>query len=272
MGLDTRIFSCLVAGLMLLGSPSQGYSQEMASTTTYQVATATNGVASWVPDPEIIAQIASDPFLIQKKLEIAMRKVVANPKTLEISFEPSSAEDTKIGKYKKITVKTEEGVVDNLVLHKVDVEFNDVQLNTTKLFKEEKIDTIAVGDINMDAVILEADLNAFVQAKSKSIKVDDPNVKMEPGKITLSGSTKYSFMKMKFWATGTFGVKDTKGIWFYPKKIKVNGMGMPRAFVGTIVKKINPILNLEKFPFRLNLKEIKIEKEALHFTSARTGN
>ena len=44
-------------------------------------------------------------------------------------------------------------------------------------------------------------------------------------------------------------------------------MSMPRAFIGSIVKRINPVLNLKKFPFRLNLKEIHISRGTLRFTS-----
>ena len=53
--------------------------------------------------------------------------------------------------------------------------------------------------------------------------------------------------------------------------MKVNRMTMPRSFVGMIIKKINPVLDLEKFPFRLNLEAIELKKGEMHFTSFRTG-
>jgi hypothetical protein len=231
--------------------------------------TNTGKIASWTPDPEITARIAADPTAIQKQLDLAMRKVLLNPKSLTIQFQEKSPADTALGRFEKIWVKTDSGSVDNLVLNKADLEFLDVHLDTTKLFREEKIDTVSVGQINMDVIIKESDMNLFLANKAAKINVDNPKVTMRPGKIEVSGSTKYSFMKVSFWATGVFSVKDAKAIWFHSHKLRINGIGMPRAFVGNLIKRINPVLNLEKFPFKLNLKDIRIEPGALHFTSSQ---
>ncbi|MFZ2960721.1 MAG: DUF2993 domain-containing protein [Candidatus Ozemobacteraceae bacterium] len=226
--------------------------------------------ASWTPDPEITSQLASTPELFSQKLDAAMRELLHNPSTLTIQLVPINASESAVGHFQKISVFVARGEAEKLVLEKADTEFIDVQLNTTKLLKEGKVDTIKVTSINMDVTILQSDLNAFLQAKCKSIGVDDPKVEMASGTLVLSGSTKYSFVKVKFWATGVLSVHDTKAIWFHPKKIKVNGFGMPRPFIGSIVKRINPVLNLEKFPFQLNLKTIIVEPGVLRLSSFRS--
>jgi hypothetical protein len=48
-------------------------------------------------------------------------------------------------------------------------------------------------------------------------------------------------------------------------------MAMPRSFVGMIVKQINPVMDLNKFPFKLNLSEIRINRGEMNFTSFRKG-
>lgn len=224
-------------------------------------------LASYTPDPEITAQLASNPGLLQEKLEASMRKLLNNPKVLEITLEEKNASDSALGRVPKIVVKTENGEIDRLVLNKANFTFYDVNLDTAKLLREEKITTVSVGSITLDVIILESDLNAFLQDKAGKIKVDRPRAELEPGKITISGSTKYSFVKVAFWATGVFSVENSRSIFFHPKKLKVNGLGVPRSFIGSIVKRINPILNLDKFPFRVNLKDITIEKGSLHFSS-----
>jgi len=226
--------------------------------------------ASWTADPFVTKQLAENPQLIKRKLEAAMYKLLNHPSTLLIDLQSTNESDASYGKFDKIKVKTEKGEIDHLVLDKADLEFNNVHLDTAKLVLEEKIVPLKVDVINMNVRILENDLNKFLKEKSKYIKVDNPKVELKSGKIVLSGSTKYSLMKVSFWAAGNFGVQDSKSVWFYAKTIKVNGLGMPKPFIGSIVKRINPILNLEKFPFRLNLKEIRIENGALHFSS--TGN
>ena len=241
------------------------------ASTSVPTATCSEKLASWTPDPVVTAELASSPQLLKQKLEEAMRVVVKDPKLLDIRIMEYSPEYTSRGRLKQVIVNTEGGEVDGLILHRASFDFDDVQLDTTKLFREAKIDTIAVCNIDMDVLILESDLNAYLGEKARKIKVDNPRVELATGQLRLSGSTKYSLVKVNFWATGNFQVRNSQQIWFHANKLKLNSMSMPRAFVGTIIKRINPVLNLEKFPFRLNLKEIRIEQGALHFISTRKG-
>lgn len=225
-------------------------------------------VASWTPDPEVTARLASDPGLLERQLNLAMRKILKDPATLTITITTRDPVARSRGFVDLISVREARGNVDNLVLERADIDFHDVQLDTAKLVKEEKIDVVQVKNIDMNVTILEADLNAFLVAKSKGIRVDHPRVDLRPGKMELQGSTRYGFVKVRFWASGGFSIHDGQEIWFHARSMKMNNLSMPRAFIGTIVKKINPVLNLKKFPFRLNLKEIRIEQGAIHFTSS----
>lgn len=225
----------------------------------------------FVPDPKITAQIASNPAIIHEQLIKSMRKILIDPATLTINITEYGAKETSLGHFEKIEVFTSRGSVDNLVLDKADIEFEDVTLDTGKLLREDKIDPVKMKNINMDVVIKEKDLNSFLDAKSKSIKVNNPHVDMKPGKIELSGSAKYGMVKVRFWATGSFTIQKSKEIWFHARRMKINHMAMPRSFTGMIVKKINPVFDLKKFPFKLNLSEIRIDDNSMVFTSFRKG-
>ncbi len=228
--------------------------------------------ASFTPDPEITARIASDPSIIEQKLISSMNKLLENPASLSIILTPVNASETANGRFRKVMVHTSRGSVDNLTLNRADIDFEDVQLDTGKLLNEDKIDPVSMSNINMDVSILEKDLNAFLDAKSKSIKVDKPRIEIASGVMQLSGSTKYGLVKVEFWASGDLSIKDGREIWFHARKMKVNRMTMPRSFVGMIVKKINPVLDLEKFPFKLNLDAIELNPGEMHFTSFRKGS
>lgn len=225
----------------------------------------------YVPDPEITAQIASNPEIIHQQLVKAMKKILIDPATLTVDITEYDEKQSANGRFQKIEVFTSRGSVDNLILNRAEIEFEDVQLDTRKLLLEEKIDPVDMKNINMDVAIKEADLNSFLEAKSKSIKVNDPRVDMKNGSIELSGSAKYGMVKVKFWATGSFSIKESKEIWFHAHRMKINHMAMPRSFTGMIVKKINPVFDLNKFPFKLNLSEIRIENNSMIFTSFRKG-
>ncbi len=224
------------------------------------------------PDPYFMKLIANYPTLVERKIDRAMRKYLNNPQTLLLNFTPLSEAETLQGRYARIFVKVGRGSADHLVVEDAEFEFLDVLLDINKLMREDKIDTVTVKSINMNVRITESDLNAFLKQKAKKIKVDNPKAELQKGTITVSGSTKYGFMKVVFWATGNFSVHQAREIYFYAKKVRVNGMTMPRGFVGSLVKKINPIMNLDKFPFQLNLQEIRIEPGLLLFSSSRAGN
>ncbi|MBF0410245.1 MAG: DUF2993 domain-containing protein [Candidatus Riflebacteria bacterium] len=228
-------------------------------------------LASWTPDPQISLSLKSNPILFKEKLENSMKKLLKNPASLSVFLTPYSDKDSSEGLFQKITINVTRGEYDNLVLERANTDFYDVQLNTTKLINEEKIDTVRVKKIDMDILILQNDLNAFLDAKSNSIGVRDPRIDMHPNNLVLSGSTKYGFMKVKFWATGNLKVHNAKAIWFHPKNIKLNGMPMPGAFLGTLTKRINPVLNLEKFPYQINLQNIITGDGFLQFTSNQTN-
>lgn len=124
----------------------------------------------------------------------------------------------------------------------------------------------------MDVLVKESDLNDFLARRAKKIKVDNPKVKMIPGNLELSGSTKYGFVKVEFWAKGNFNIKDKKEIWFHASKMKVNRISMPRNFVGAIVKKINPVLKFSKFSFNANVEAINITNGEMRMTSFPDGH
>lgn len=221
----------------------------------------------YIPDPAITALIASDPQIIDNKLKSAMLKEVENPSSIQIDITHISPEDTALGKFKRIYVHAYRSTVEKVVIETAKIEFLDVQLNTKKLIEEEKIRPVNKCTINMDVIVKETDLNIFLKNKSKKIKVDNPKVKMTNNNIELSGSTKYGFVKVEFWAKGNFSIKNDKEIWFHASKMKVNRIAMPRNFVGTLVKKINPLMNFDKFSFNVNLKQIKITDGQIRVTS-----
>lgn len=222
-------------------------------------------------DPGIKAEIASSPSIIHEKLISSMNKLLDNPATLTIELTPYNDERTTLGQFEKIIVVTSNGSVDGLMLYKADIEFEDVELDTTKLIRHEEIDPVSMKNINMDVTITQDDLNNFLEEKSRSIKVSNPRVELSPGKIELSGSARYGLLRARFWASGDFSIADEREIWFHARRMRLNHMSMPRSFIGSIVKRINPVLNLEQFPFKLNLSEIRIEEEKMIFTSSRKG-
>jgi hypothetical protein len=226
----------------------------------------------YCPDPAITALIASNPAIIEEKIRIAMSKVLNNPATLTIDITYKDDVSTTLGIFENVLVKTSRGNIEGLILDKADVEFLNVQIDTKELIEKEDLEPVKMNDIFMNVTIKEEDLNTFLTAKSKSIKVNKPNINLRKNVMELSGSTKYGILRADFFASGNLSVKNKQEIWFHSNLIKLNRMVMPRSFVGLLIKKINPVLNLKSFPFKLNLKSINILPGIIEFTSEREEN
>ncbi len=241
----------------------------MSALTAYS-ATRKIELASYTPDPVITEKILENPSIIEEKIKAAMNKILSNPATLTLNIEYGTKEETSIGKLKRVCIETSGGNAEGLVLERANVEFLDIQLNTTELFEKEDIEPVELNDIFMDVIVTENALNDLLLKKIKKINVKKPKIVLKKGKMHLSGSTKYGLLKADFSADGKLTVsKDGKEIWFHASNMKVNYMAMPRSFVGMIVKKINPVLKLEDFPFNLNLKSIEINPGNIHFISGK---
>lgn len=225
---------------------------------------------NYVPDPAITAMIASNPQIIEEKLRAAMLSEVEDPASLTIEIIHISPEATALGKFKKIHVLAYGSKTKDVTVHSAQIDFIDVELNTKKLIETEKIRPVNKCTINLDVIIKESDLNTFLKRKAKKIKVDNPRVRLGNNSMELFGSTKYGFVKVEFWARGNFSVKDDKEVWFYSNKMKINRVSMPRNFVGTIIKKINPLLSFNKFSFNVNLEAIRIKDGEIRITSFPT--
>ena len=202
---------------------------------------------------------------IHDKMVAGMRKVVHDPATLTVVLEPRSAADTATGSFRRVLVHTENGEIDGLRIERADFTFHGVQIDLPLLLEQEKIESRHVDHVDLEASITQAALNAFLAAKARKIKVHDPHIELRRDDITVSGATRYGIIKATFWATGKFTVKSADKIYFNPKRFKLNNLTMPRAFVHSIVERINPVLDLAKFPFRLNLREISVEPGRLRF-------
>lgn len=226
----------------------------------------------YCPDPAITALIASNPAIVEEKIKIAMSKVLNNPATLTIDITYKDDESTKLGIFEKVMINTSRGNIEGLILDKADVEFLNIQIDTKKLIEKEKLEPVEINDIFMNVTIKEEDLNTFLSEKSKSIKVSKPKINLRKNVMELSGSTKYGILRADFFASGKLSVKNKQEIWFHSNLIKLNRMTMPRSFVGMLIKKINPVLNLKSFPFKLNLKSINILPGIIEFTSEKSDN
>jgi len=145
-----------------------------------------------------------------------------------------------------------------------------LRLNRKELFDKKHIKILKSDDIDMKIRISEKSLNDYVNAKSKKIKVKRPKVRLRNGRIYLSGTFSWKIGRISFDDSGSFRVRNNK-IYFHPSRFRLNRINLPGYLIKRSLRAMNPILDMRKFPFKTQLKYIKIMKNELIISSFEDG-
>jgi len=202
---------------------------------------------------------------IEKHIYHSMGKLLNNPKSLIIDMEKISIFKEKIS-IKKVELKIKDANFDSLNIDNGLIVFTELEINKNELLKNNHIKIISSEKIDLKVEISELSLDNYVKAKSKKIKVRKPRVRLNRGRIHLFGTFVWKIGRISFNASGKLEVKKNK-IYFRPSKFKINRMNLPGYLVRSSIKKINPILDMEKFPFNTELKYIKINDKKMIVSS-----
>ncbi|HNY12193.1 MAG TPA: hypothetical protein PKK26_11435 [Candidatus Wallbacteria bacterium] len=213
-------------------------------------------------------QMRSVPDLIDSQLKSVLAALLNNPEKLEINFyKPSLSEDHSTIKYETVEVFLKGASFDNLRLDTASIMLKNMELEVYRLFRDGRVKVVSQGEVLANISIIQSDLNSYLVKKSESIKVRKPYARMEKDQLAIGGVFKYGLFVIEFGATGAFKIVDDNKIFFDIKKMSINNMKMSKSFLRTVVDKINPILSLDRFPFKLIMKSIYIKEGRLIFSS-----
>lgn len=207
--------------------------------------------------------------LFNDQLSICLKKLLNNPEKFNVDFSKThfkNIENCETVDYDFINIHLSNAIFDNLRIDTASIMFNKTSIDIYKLFKEGKIRVIAQDEIYTKIVLLEKDLNDYLIKKSEKIKVQKPYAKLENKVMKIGGVFRYGIMVIDFNASGDFKVVDGSKIHFNVKNLNINRMKVPRN-LRRQVENLNPILDLQKFPFKLILKSIEVENNTLIFAS-----
>jgi hypothetical protein len=167
-----------------------------------------------------------------------------------------------------VAVKAKNADIDGLVVWRLETEFKNVVFSEKELVKNDKvvIESVEATDVNIR--ILEKDIKKFLTEKSEKIKIKDPSVEFINGRINFSGRCKWWIIKAGFDTSGRFMIKDNQDIFYIADSISLSSVNMPEYVAGKVIKKINPILSLKKFPFAIKLSTIDIRNKCLIISSS----
>ena len=214
-------------------------------------------------------EFTKNPNLFTDQLTGCLKKLLNDPEKFNVEYSKSYFKPAGQGEtinYDFINITLSNALFDNLRIDTASINFKTTSIDIYKLFKEGKIRVVSQDEIYTKIVLLEKDLNEYLVKKSEKIKVQKPFAKLENKIMKIGGIFRYGIMVIDFNASGDFKVVDGSKINFNVKNMNINRMKVPRN-LRRQVENLNPILDLQKFPFKLILKSIEIENNSLIFAS-----
>jgi len=200
-----------------------------------------------------------------QQVKTAMREAAdrtLHPKSLSLKIEPfESGNWTEKGRFKSIVAEAVEADVDDLKIDWIRVKLFDVTLNLEDLLKHRVVRVISAQNNIFSARISESAINRFLAKRNNRLKIKNLKVDFKGSKVEATGVYNLWGLGNKVKVLGYFRVKSGRLLYFFVEKAWVNGIPLPAGQVRNLMRKMNPVLNLEKVVFQPNLRNVAIEDE-----------
>jgi|GEM_PF-6639954 len=214
----------------------------------------------------IAKESAANPELFNAHLKELLFNLLNHPETFNVKFDGMKQNGVELF-CPTIDVSIKNAIFDELKVETASIILKNISFDLMRLFNDGKLRVISQDKVFVNINIAEEDLNQYLIKKSEKIKVRKPFVNFEKERLNMGGTFKYGLFVISFTASGVFKIIDNSKIHFDIKRMTVNSMKMPRNFVRKVLDKINPIMDLDKFPFKLIMKSIIIKNHYLTFSS-----
>lgn len=161
--------------------------------------------------------------------------------------------------FKRVTISGQSVEIKGLVISKLFIDVEDAIIDRVSTVEKERLRLVKNGSVRMAMEISENAFNSFVWEKVKNRDIiSEPKVELSDGEFCLSGRSKWWIIRSSFRLAGHFEVSEENLVLFVPHKLKLSGMSAPGFLRKKLMEKINPVLDMGKFPFEIKLKTISI--------------
>lgn len=166
--------------------------------------------------------------------------------------------------FKRVAISGQSIEIKGLVISRLHIDVEDAIIDRSTTIKKERLRLLRNGIVKMSIEITENALNSFVKEKVKNKDaLSDPKVELTEGEFSLSGRSKWWIVKSSFRVAGHFEVSDENLVLFVPHKLKLSGMSAPGFLRRKLMDKLNPVLDMSRFPFEIKLKTISIGENSM---------
>lgn len=211
----------------------------------------------------------ADPAPLRERVtalvETKIRTAVSSSESLTVEIIPS-VESSEAGAFKRIRVSASGAVIKGLRLQSLEMTVRDMVIDAAELIGRGRMAVIDRGTASIALEVSEGDINGFLSGRAEELRLENPKVKFLDGSIIMSGKCKWWLVDAAFETRGTFTISEGVEVHYSPEKIVLSNLDMPRFVVARLIRKVNPVMTLDGFPFELALKRIELTDGWLKIT------
>ena len=203
--------------------------------------------------------------------EIAeIRKITPFPATLTVEVDgiteesvmiqnSENATESKILKFKILTVNCEKVHYFDMIVEKVKFSFPDSSVELDYLDKG-RLKFFSASKIGLEILVSESDILEVLKLYPKAKALSGVKVTLSPNKCSSKGRVKLGILVAEFKFNGHLNQISPKKVNFVCDKLTINSIPQPRAFVKSIMNYVNPVYDSSKIWINLNVENMKLIK------------
>lgn len=211
-------------------------------------------IAVWVLALQACVSCADE---VEDLLNFYVKKFTPEKAVLIISDKPD-----KTGLFSEVYMDLKGVVIENLRLDSLTVQMRGVQFNEPSQWKEGNVECKDAISVLASAKMLESDINKSIESKSFGKKDEhwhDMSMKITPKGLGGRGYYKYSILDILIEIDSKLKIVKNKELWLDNPQLRVNKLDVPDYVTKKALTKIQPLVNLKKFPLPLSLNKVELK-------------
>ena len=183
-----------------------------------------------------------------------------------------SGKPDKTGLFQDVYMDLKGIMIDKLRLSSLTVRMRGVQFNEPSQWKKGNVECKDAISVLANATLLEKDINKSIEDKTfgkGGERWHDMSMKINPKALSGSGYYKYGFLDIRIDIDSKLKIVKGKELWLDNPVAKVNKLDVPDYVTKKALTKIQPLVNLRKFPLPLTLHKVEL-KQGSAVLSTRT--
>ncbi|MBR0252110.1 MAG: DUF2993 domain-containing protein [Synergistaceae bacterium] len=191
-------------------------------------------------------------------LDFYVKKFRPEKALLVISGKPDET-----GLFNDIYMNLQGIVIDKLRLDSLVVRMRGVQFNEPSEWKKGNVECKDAISVLATGTIFERDINKSIEDKTFGEGRDewhDLSMKINPSGLSGSGYYKYNILDIRIDIDSKLKIVKGKELWLDNPVAKVNKLDVPDYVTRKALTRIQPLVDLRKFPLPLSLHKVELKK------------